>query len=105
MASWLVLLVLAVVAVSGLVLVAAIVGGAAAFYLMASRRKRRLEEEQAASAAQMLPTQEQRMVTLGPSTAGPQAVPEGKVCFACGSKLVALGAGSFQCTKCGRTQK
>jgi len=87
------------------VLVVAIVGGAAAFYLMASRRKRRLEEEQAATAAQMLPTQEQRMVTLGPSTTAAQAVPEGKVCFACGSKLVATGPGAFQCTKCGRTQK
>jgi hypothetical protein len=87
------------------VLVAAIVGGSAGFYLIASRRKRRLEEEQAAAGTQMLPTQEQRLVTLGPATGEPQAVPEGKVCFACGSRLVVAGPGSFQCTKCGRTQK
>jgi hypothetical protein len=87
------------------VLVAAIVGGSAGFYLIASRRKRRLEEEQAAAGTQMLPTQEQRLVTLGPATGEAQAVPEGKVCFACGSRLVVAGPGSFQCTKCGRTQK
>jgi hypothetical protein len=86
-------------------LVAAIVGGSAAFYLVASRRKRRLEEEQASAAQQMLPTQEQRMVTLGPSAPGAPSVPEGKVCFACGSRLVVAGPDSFQCTRCGRTQK
>jgi len=87
------------------VLVAAILGGSGAFYVMASRRKRRLEAEQAASAKQMLPTQEQRMVTLGGSSAAAQTVPAGKVCFACGSRLVVTGPGTFQCTKCGRSQK
>ena len=87
------------------ILVAAIVGGSAGFYMVASRRKRRLEQEQAAAAAQMLPTQEQRMVTLGPAGSAAQTVPEGKVCFACGSRLVVSGLGTFQCTKCGRTQK
>jgi hypothetical protein len=87
------------------VLVAGILGGSAGFYMMASRRKRRLEEEQARQDKQMLPTAEQKMVTLGTGTAGAQSVPEGKVCFACGSKLMAAGAGSFTCTKCGRTQK
>ena len=87
------------------VLVAAIVGGSAGFYMMASRRKRRLEEEQAAAGKQMLPTQEQRMVTLtGPAGAAP-AVPAGKVCFACGSRLAVAGIGTYQCTKCGRTQR
>ena len=87
------------------VLVAAIIGGSAGFYMVASRRKRRLEEEQARQDRQMLPTAEQKMVTLGTGTAGPQSVPEGKVCFACGSRLMVSGAGSFTCTKCGRTQK
>jgi len=85
------------------ILVAAILGGSMTFYVLASRRKRRLETEQAAAASQMLPTSEQRMVTLGPSITELK-VPEGKVCFACGSKLIALGPGSFQCTKCGRDQ-
>jgi hypothetical protein len=87
------------------VLVAAIVGGSAGFYMLASRRKRRLEEEQAAAGKQMLPTQEQRMVTLtGPAGTAP-AVPAGKVCFACGSRLAVAGIGTYQCTKCGRTQR
>jgi hypothetical protein len=87
------------------VLVAAILGGSGAFYMMASRRKRRLEAEQAAAGKQMLPTQDQRMVTLGGPSAGAQTVPLGKVCFACGSKLAVAGVGTFQCTKCGRTQR
>jgi len=55
----------------------------------------------------MLPTGEERMVTARvPSRGGGHAgVPAGKVCFACGSKLVALGSGSYQCVKCGRTQR
>jgi hypothetical protein len=87
------------------VLVAGIIGGSAGFYMMASRRKRRLEEEQARQDMQMLPTAEQKMVTLGAGPAAPESVPAGKVCFACGSALRVAGAGTFACTKCGRTQK
>jgi hypothetical protein len=77
-------------------------------YMVASRRKRRLEDQQAKEDREMLPTADDRMVTLAApagSTAQPAAVPPGKVCFACGSKLIPLGLGSFQCTKCGRNQK
>ena len=86
------------------VLGAAIIGGSVGFYMVASRRKKRLEEEQARQDKAMLPTSEQKMVTLG-TVAAPQAVPAGKVCFACGSRLVVYTPGTYQCTKCGRTQK
>jgi len=98
--SWLIL-VLPVVAV------AAIIGAAGGMYMVASRRKRRLEAQQAMMEREMLPTSDDRMVTLS-APAGPRSegsVPPGKVCFACGSRLAPLGQGSYQCTKCGRTQK
>jgi hypothetical protein len=87
--------------------VVAMVGVAGGMYMIALRRKRRLEEKQAREEKKMLPTGEERMVTArGPSgVGGHAAVPAGKVCFACGSKLVALGSGSYQCVKCGRTQR
>jgi len=83
------------------------VGAAGGMYVVALRRKRLLEEQQASQERKMLPTGEERMVTARVATSGGghAGVPAGKVCFACGSKLVALGSGSFQCTKCGRTQK
>jgi hypothetical protein len=90
-----------------LVVVVALVGVAGGMYMTALRRKRRLEETQASEERKMLPTGEERMVTArSPGSDGGHAgVPAGKVCFACGSKLVALGSGSYQCVKCGRTQK
>ena len=90
-----------------LAVVVAMVGAAGGMYFIALRRKRLLEVEQARDERKMLPTGEERMVTArGPGASGGQAVvPAGKVCFACGAKLVALGSGSFQCVKCGRTQK
>jgi len=92
------------------VAVAAIVGSAGAAYFVALRRKRRLEEQQSQvdEGSAMLPTKEDRMVTLAaPAGQGGQeaGVPAGKVCFACGSKLMAMGLGSYQCTKCGRNQR
>jgi hypothetical protein len=90
-----------------LIIVVAMVGAAGGMYMVALRRKRLLEEQQSREDRRMLLTGEERMVTARVATSGGghAGVPAGKVCFACGSKLVALGSGSFQCVKCGRTQK
>jgi len=89
------------------VVVLAIIGGAGGMYAIALKRKRRLEEQQGRDEREMIPTGEDRMVTVtAPSgPAGQAAVPADKVCFACGARLVPLGSGSYQCVKCGRTQR
>jgi hypothetical protein len=89
------------------VVVLAIIGGAGGMYMIALKRKRRLEEQQATDEREMIPTGEDRMVTVAApaGSSGDGGVPAGKVCFACGSRLVPLGAGSYQCVKCGRNQR
>jgi hypothetical protein len=86
-------------------LVGVIIGGAGGFYLVASRRKRKLELAQAAEEKEMIPTADAKLAAPAAVAYRPMGAVPSKPCFACGSPLVAAGNGSFQCSKCGRTQK
>ncbi|MEM4728231.1 MAG: hypothetical protein QXH42_00510 [Thermoplasmata archaeon] len=89
-------------------LVAAILGGAIGFYLFALRRKQRIEAMQAAREREgpALGSSAQLLGEDATKGAGPaRAVLTTRVCYACGSRLLLIGEGVYQCRKCGRTQK